>query len=714
MKIMRILLPVLLLALTQATAYATPDASIHGEMGNAFQTVMIKTNTETTEPVYYMAILQGGKPLSHKEIIAMEDINTLPGLINGSIVRGKLTPNPSGEHVLRGMENLEPIAGETGFIGGMWYDIYLSTGEVAIDIMAQPFESMGQMGEYVICTAEQLANIQRLAQLYKDTDGKQGSLDFMQCPNKLYVLGADIDLPPGWVPIGSTEEDFAFKGNFDGGGHKIRNLQIENKPWSTQGLFGKIEEAYIYNLVLVDACIKLGDNSPAGGNKMAVGLLAGEAKNSRIKNITIENGKIASINGSTDLTNGSTSQARARNNSKSVTGGSILHIGGLVGRLRSCIVENALVSVEIDAAAATAGGVVGLSVDTKIYNSGTEGGAITGNSIAGGFAGRLEGTGLIAGCYSNVDVTGGIAGGFAGQVNGSPLTNNANHGLEISHSRATGKTTAMDSIAGGFIGEGAYVFIKDCAAFGDVYGHTVTGGFVGLLSDLSRIIHSYAKGDARMKTNWDAREEAMSYTKEDTTSVASPKKNSKAIENPRAPGGAIESPKAIGGFVGKVSGGACIEFSYSVGSVVSDDSAISVNGAISTGAAMSDDAAISVTSATPIASGVAAASSDMLSVGGFAGIISAKGPPNTLTHCLSFAPWVVAPQNSYVHRFAGNVQHDGVNGCYAYLGSMVVQGGTMAHVLPNAYGPDGADMSHSQVDRIRERLGWKRPILLNQ
>ena len=412
----------------------------------------------------------------------------------------------------------------------------------------------------------------------------------------LYVLDADIQLTPGWIPIGSNTDGstFAFKGSLDGRGHTIRGLRIDVAGSETAGLFSKLEGANISNIVLADAYMQIDGNKT--GNELAAGLLAGEVVGGTIHNVTVVDGVI-------------TVHGHSQENWK---------IGGLVGFAR----------------------------DTSFYNCGTKGSVVAGKSIAGGFAGRLEGVGGVLECYSHTDVTGGIVGGFAGQISGNPVPANANHTLEVVGCRATGDVVInvtdtirladvigvadVISLAGGFVGEGEYVFIADSASYGEVRGGSGAGGFVGRLSNLSRVMYSYAKGD-------------------------------------------VFSKGFAGGFVGELVNTACVEFSYAAGSaIVGDDGTVGL---------------------------------EATAAGGFAGIISSYGAPNTITHCLSFAPWVVG--DGYVHRFAGRMDHDGVNGCYSFLGSMVVRSGGLTHVLPSAYGPDGADMSRAQVDDVTKRLGWK-------
>jgi len=445
------------------------------------------------------------------------------------------------------------------------------------------FERIGPDGEIYIHTAEQLANIQMQANLYIESDGQSGSLEYLTIPGNVYVLGQDIDLPPGFTPIGDagTHPDFIFRGSFDGRGHTITGL--------SQGLFGSLDGASVSNLVIADANIKITSKEP-----FAAGILADNAQNSIIKNVTIENSEISALKGGS----------------------------GIVG------------------------GLVGLAIDTKFYDSSVKASTVigpaadNGKNATGGFAGRLEGTGLVLECHSHAHVSGGMAGGFVGQASGSPLAANANHRLEIIQSSATGKVVSTGGIAGGFIGEGAYAHIKDCAAYGDVEGHTGAGGFVGRLTSRSRVIYSYARGDVFLEGQ----------------------------------GG------FAGGFIGKLTGSACVEFSYSAGSVLAGHTSVEAMG--TTGAM----------------------------VGGFVGVITDDGIPNTITHSLSFSPWVVG--DGYVHRFAGRMEHDGVNGCFAYLGSMVVRGGKLVDVIPSAYGSDGGDMSMAQVEAVAKRLGWRREVLI--
>ena len=621
MKIIRIVFVLLVSIMCTVPVFASPK----GEMGDLFRTVKISFTEPLEESIYYLAVPAGAKPPPLQKIVDYGDGKLKTGLDDGTVVRGYLHPQSSYSYQLQGAEGLDKLDGEMGFADGKRYDIYFSTGDMVRDVMALPFAE-NRDGIFIISNSQQLANIHKLAVLYKETNGLQGCLNFLTCSDMRYALGADINIPPNWVPIGAikTVTNLAFKGEFDGQGYKITGL--------SQGLFNKLEDAKVNGIVLENANMQI-----MSTGEIAAGLLAGQAINSVIENIKVAN-SVISVTGAKNgdvggLVGKGTGLMLADIHIQAridVHGESLQTTGGLAGHLCKSIADRVLVSAEINAASVNTGGVAGQAVDSKFYHSGKNTGRVIGTNIVGGFAGSIEGTSLVIACQSNADVEGLVAGGLAGLLKGGNLSVNANHSLEIFQCRATGNITSPDGIAAGFVGKAEYAAIKDSSAYGAAYGHTSTGGFVGQLSNYSRVIYAYAMGNVFSKGG---------YT---------------------------------GGFVGEIKNTACIEFAYSAGAVIARD-----------------DALDSV-------------------VGGFVGVISASGPPNTITHSLSFAPWVVGPK--YVHRFAGRADHEGVNGCYAFLGSMVVRNGAISHVLPSAFSHDGADMSSAQLEEIVSQLGWTRPV----
>jgi len=112
-----------------------------------------------------------------------------------------------------------------------------------------------------------------------------------------YVLTADIDLSGmEWTPIGTympsgeSEEEqeipaaaFAFTGTFDGRGHTIRNLSINQPEGWALGLFGVISETTVGNFTL--------ENASVDGSVMAADAV-GYAYRSTVSNVNLLNGKV--------------------------------------------------------------------------------------------------------------------------------------------------------------------------------------------------------------------------------------------------------------------------------------------------------------------------------------------------------------------------------------------------------------------------------------
>ena len=96
-------------------------------------------------------------------------------------------------------------------------------------------------------------------------------------------LTADIDLKDyNWTPIGSSYTS-AFEGTFNGGGHKITGLTINNDALDNAGLFGYCNGATIQNLTIENASIKGDEN---------VGILAGTLVDCKIENCTVSATKV--------------------------------------------------------------------------------------------------------------------------------------------------------------------------------------------------------------------------------------------------------------------------------------------------------------------------------------------------------------------------------------------------------------------------------------
>jgi flagellin-like hook-associated protein FlgL len=121
---------------------------------------------------------------------------------------------------------------ESGFID----DIVTVTPDVIVTDPTQLASAISSNTKIGIGNAETLAKLAELV--------NSGTT----CSGKTILLTEDIDLSAyqdgaGWTPIGNTDTSSKnFAGTFDGQGHKITNLKINNPTTDYQGLFGRFFE----------------------------------------------------------------------------------------------------------------------------------------------------------------------------------------------------------------------------------------------------------------------------------------------------------------------------------------------------------------------------------------------------------------------------------------------------------------------------------------
>lgn len=289
------------------------------------------------------------------------------------------------------------------------------------------------------------------------------------------------------------------------------------------------------------------------------------------------------------------------------------------------------------------------AINSTIVDS-TAAGVVKGKEIVGGFVGYAENSAFKA-CQAFVSVQGNSnVGGFVGIVE--------QKGLFV-QCQAHGNVSAEKS-AGGFVGsaqghnldENANHGIKfvQCHSFGDVHAkNDVIGGFAGSLR--------YTLIDAASSNG------GVHALGDDVGGFVGRHSDKSRITNACAYGDVFGGQ--AGGFVGILSRGSAIEYSLSAGDV-----------------------------------------SGLSYTGGFVGVISDEGAPNTLTSCLSFSGKVSSKGD--VQRFAGLLNHEGVNNCYAYLGTVVAGQKGLRHVIPNAYGADAADFNDTTIEEIMQRLSFDK------
>ncbi len=237
-----------------------------------------------------------------------------------------------------------------------------------------------------------------------------------------YVLTADIDLAGAeWTPIGayapsgeSAEEQEipstqnAFTGTFDGQGHTISNLVINQPEGWAQGLFGCIANAQVGNFTLENATVDA---------QMMSADVVGYAYSSTVSGVTLVNGTVTAHAGE-----------------MSAEG----MYGGIVGAGMGSMIENCTAQADIVLPDGTANaGIVGGGLEMTSVVSCTATGTVTaGNNCYG--LGGVSGCGFAAEQFTdctaeNVTITAGddcfwiggvtgYAGGYADEQFGMPVT----------------------------------------------------------------------------------------------------------------------------------------------------------------------------------------------------------------------------------------------------------------------------------------------------
>ena len=618
--------------LSQVNSDSVPVVKVTGKMGSVFRSVDIQISVfddNSAPEIYYIARLTGSEVPSAETIIKYGNTKQTHGLSDGSVVRGKWFSSTNEETntlTLLGSEGLDAYRGELGFIDGYNYDLHFvaldskgQTSEVSsiYNIMAMPFSaksadertftikeiSKQDIEKYkdlksthimndqnIDRTARQLENIQRLAELYKETNGVHGNMEFLTSSKYTYVLGSSIDLSEyaevnegtGFLPIGNVEKDraFVFRGSFYGNTFSIKNLYIKRNA-QYQGLFGKIQNANISHLTLENPILfvlgNVGKEYALSGSLVAFaqnsnidrinvnnatvkaysydtqqsasGGVVGYAENTNISNVNVKNMNLATYNPkdtswNTDVSGGVVAVYKnTRNENKllkniDITGEISSHgkyVGGIVGTLENdsdsgkVIAENLTSNVTIESTSDTGGGIVGI-----VFSENSEKGVIT-----------------FSNCYFMGEINvGKTSGGVVGMAIGSSYKN-----IIFKNSSVTGKVHSYGkgSSIGGFCGLATSASFENCNSAVeqiDVANNNV-GGFIGIISGNSNVINCGTNTDVIANGNIGG-------------FVGAVLKESN-FENSYSSGDVFSTSKNAGGFVGrlnkdKISFNNCLQF----------------------------------------------------------------------------------------------------------------------------------------------------------
>ncbi|MBP9855027.1 MAG: hypothetical protein KBD53_09195 [Candidatus Omnitrophica bacterium] len=272
-----------------------------------------------------------------------------------------------------------------------------------------------------------------------------GLQNISQNPTGSYYLANDINCVVISPPLvgGQFTPIRNFRGTFDGRGHTISGLNINQPQYNHVGLFGSITgTGHVKDLIIAKARVV--------GNSR-VGILAGYMETASVSNVTVINSKISGtsqVGGLIGESNNGTGISKSVVRDVTVYG--TYQVGGIVGKMIDGSANNITQSsakVTIFASVAngeSVGGLVGFSKSGDIIESYSEG-SIQGNLSVGGLVGFTFENAGIHNSYSKAMVSGyqyvgGIAGWFASFDDG------------VSNTYFAGTVTGNQTV-GGFLGK---------------------------------------------------------------------------------------------------------------------------------------------------------------------------------------------------------------------------------------------------------------------
>jgi PGF-CTERM protein len=251
---------------------------------------------------------------------------------------------------------------------------------------------------------------------------------------------ADWNAGTGFAPIG-VASDSEFSGSFDGRGHDIGGLTINNSMASGVGLFSFPEGGEMTNLTLTDVDVTGKDavGGVAGGvydggvvrnvsvsgavrGDGNVGLLQGES----IESTVVDSSADGTVNGTESVGGliGYTYESTVTRTTASGVVEGDTYVGGLVGwnsnyEYSSGVIESSSSSAAVTATATSGGGLVGQNDDANVTDSYATG-SVTGGDAVGGLVGTSISRGNVSTSYATGAVDGNSSeGGLIGEIVGT-------------------------------------------------------------------------------------------------------------------------------------------------------------------------------------------------------------------------------------------------------------------------------------------------------
>jgi hypothetical protein len=312
----------------------------------------------------------------------------------------------------------------------------------------------------------------------------------------VYVkLGADIDFNgEAWSQADATGSPIVL----DGDNHVVKNVVAEHSMF--YNLEGTVKNITFDNIVLTTAVEQ--------GALLAGTAGTAEGAKTKIQNVTVTNSKVTSVG----------------------------HVGGLIGRITNCVVDNVKVACDVEGVDRV-GGMFGHTIGSTLTNCSASGNVTASSYYSGGLIGMMHST-TLTGCSATGNVThttntysriGGLVGQMilnctvekcfaTGAVHGGGYfgggligvietvetvdSKETVHTATIKQSYSTGSITlirdAKDAGAGGLVGrfETGKLEIYDCYTTCAVEADRYSGAFVGDVNkgDL-KIVNGFCNSD---------------------------------------------------------------------------------------------------------------------------------------------------------------------------------------------------------------------------
>ena len=321
-----------------------------------------------------------------------------------------------------------------------------------------------------------------------------------------YKLTADIDLggeENPWTPIGSGENR-AFTGTFDGDGHTISGLYINNGDSVYAGLFGYVGRGGMIKGLTVEGKITI------SGSTSCVGGIAGRVDSYQTSEVGVLTDSDDSETGIIDCTSKVTINVTYK-------GPSGLSVGGIVGSCGGATISGCKNCGDVSVVGASEsgidvniGGIVGYSGSSTLSNCSNTGAVSAENADyadLGGIIGESRTDRYVDSCYNTGAVSvrntedaalGGVVGYNYDDDDESTVSKCYNTG-------AVSAENAVYVKLGGVVGENRSDSVISSYNTGDVTAENVeevdAGGVVGLVNRRGTVGNCYNTGDVSAKAS---------------------------------------------------------------------------------------------------------------------------------------------------------------------------------------------------------------------